>query len=284
MSIATEITRLQNAKASIKSSIENKGVTVPSATKLDGYSTLIDSIQTGITPTGTISITSNGTVDVTNYASANVNVSGSGWDPNQYAEGLVPVGELTLNTATKINNYAFAYKTSITRVIAPNVLTINGSAFEGCSGLLSFSLPNATIGASQTRAFFGCNKLTVAVLPSLTGETMGSTFQNCTLLASADFGPSTTKVSNNTFNNSPAMRALILRGSSVVALGSWNVGCLGGIYSNPSASTIYVPSALISSYETATNWSSAYSAGVTFSSIENSIYASQYADGTSIGA
>lgn len=77
MSIASEITRLQNAKASIKTSIENKGVTVPAATKLDGYSALIDSIQTGITPTGTISITSNGTVDVTSYASADVNVSGS---------------------------------------------------------------------------------------------------------------------------------------------------------------------------------------------------------------
>lgn len=47
MSIATEITRLQNAKASIKTSIENKGVTVPSATKLDGYSTLIDAIPSG---------------------------------------------------------------------------------------------------------------------------------------------------------------------------------------------------------------------------------------------
>lgn len=47
MSIATEITRLQTAKANIKTSIENKGVTVPSATTLDGYPALIDSIQTG---------------------------------------------------------------------------------------------------------------------------------------------------------------------------------------------------------------------------------------------
>lgn len=35
----------------------------------------IASIETGITPTGSIDITSNGTVDVTNYASANVNVA-----------------------------------------------------------------------------------------------------------------------------------------------------------------------------------------------------------------
>lgn len=47
MSIASEISRLQSAKADIKTSIEAKGVTVPSATKLDGYSTLIDQISTG---------------------------------------------------------------------------------------------------------------------------------------------------------------------------------------------------------------------------------------------
>ena len=47
MSIATEITRLNNAKASIKSAIENKGVTVPSSTKLDGYASLVSSIPSG---------------------------------------------------------------------------------------------------------------------------------------------------------------------------------------------------------------------------------------------
>lgn len=47
MSIATEITRLQNAKSALATSIEGKGVTVPSSTKLDGYAALVDSIQTG---------------------------------------------------------------------------------------------------------------------------------------------------------------------------------------------------------------------------------------------
>ena len=45
MSIATEITRLQNAKAALKTAIENKGVTVPSATLIDGYASLVNDIQ-----------------------------------------------------------------------------------------------------------------------------------------------------------------------------------------------------------------------------------------------
>ena len=47
MSIATEISRLQTAKANIKTAIENKGVTVPSSTTLDGYPFLINQISGG---------------------------------------------------------------------------------------------------------------------------------------------------------------------------------------------------------------------------------------------
>ena len=83
MSISSEITRLQTAKANIKTSIENKGVTVPSATKLDGYPTLIDSIPSGgsavIEP---LSVTANGTytapTGVDGYSPVSVNVSGGG--------------------------------------------------------------------------------------------------------------------------------------------------------------------------------------------------------------
>ena len=47
MSIASEITRLQTAKADLKTAIEAKGVTVPSATKLGGYANLVESIPSG---------------------------------------------------------------------------------------------------------------------------------------------------------------------------------------------------------------------------------------------
>ena len=47
MSVQSEITRLQNAKAAIKAAIEGKGVTVPDGTLLDGMASLIESIEAG---------------------------------------------------------------------------------------------------------------------------------------------------------------------------------------------------------------------------------------------
>ena len=47
MSIQTELTRIKNAKAAIKTAIEGKGVTVPDGTLLDGMAALIESIEGG---------------------------------------------------------------------------------------------------------------------------------------------------------------------------------------------------------------------------------------------
>ena len=47
MSIQTELTRIANAKAAIKTAIEGKGVTVPAGTLLDGMAALIESIEAG---------------------------------------------------------------------------------------------------------------------------------------------------------------------------------------------------------------------------------------------
>ena len=47
MSITSELNRLQQAKTDLATSITNKGVTVPAATTLDEYASLIDQIQQG---------------------------------------------------------------------------------------------------------------------------------------------------------------------------------------------------------------------------------------------
>lgn len=47
MSVQSEIDRIAGAKSDISTAITNKGVTVPSGTKLDGMAALIDSISGG---------------------------------------------------------------------------------------------------------------------------------------------------------------------------------------------------------------------------------------------
>ena len=64
MSIQTELTRLTNAKAAIKTAIEGKGVTVPDTTLLDGMASLIESIQAGGGGSGTVSGYATGTYTV----------------------------------------------------------------------------------------------------------------------------------------------------------------------------------------------------------------------------
>ena len=61
MSIQTELTRITNAKAAIKTAIEGKGVTVPEATLLDGMAALIERIQAGVVDFSPFSIITWGT-------------------------------------------------------------------------------------------------------------------------------------------------------------------------------------------------------------------------------
>ena len=117
MSISSEITRISNAKTAISESIANKGVTVPSGTKIDGMATLIDSIQTGgaaVQPSKALTVTSNGTTTITPDApydaikqvDLTVNVSGGGVEDTVTV--TLPIGPQEFNydmevTATYTN-------------------------------------------------------------------------------------------------------------------------------------------------------------------------------------
>ena len=233
-----------------------------------------------------LSVTQNGTYTADTgkaYSPVNVNVP-TGIIIDKIADGSVPDGALVLDTAISITKYAFAYRNKITSVSAPLCEHIDAYAFTNCTNVRSISFPSFTsfLNAQATFAFDGCSALEKVAFPSMTGESNGRTFNSCTSLETVDFG-NAFNVSPQTFNGATAIRTLILRKSdSIVSLAAWNGITLGGIYDNPSQSTIYVPDALKSTYQSATNWVSAYNAGVTFESIEGSYYETHYGDDTVI--
>lgn len=96
MSIASEITRLQNAKSALKTAIEGKGVSVPASTKLDGYSALVDSIEQGggtsTSPNDVEFIDYDGTIIASYSAAEFANLASMPDNPNHTADGLVSQG------------------------------------------------------------------------------------------------------------------------------------------------------------------------------------------------
>lgn len=181
------------------------------------------------------------------------------------------------------NAFVSCHSLALTELPA-GVTYIGSNAFPFCNGLTHISCdgPITTLGSN---AFMGNAsypmQLVTASFPNMTltsnlGSAFGSTSADnaCHLLEFCDIG-STAGINGNAFANCYALETLVLRKTaSVCTLGSvsafLNTPMRG--YNNLTGK-VYVPSALIESYKTATNWATLYNAGtVEFVAIEGSEY------------
>lgn len=225
---------------------------------------------------------------------------GGGASADGIATNTEPSGAVTLSdSVTNIGTYAFAYK-PITSISAPAVTSIGrdafrntlitsvsdsdfphlyetsgtwmGGAFSNMPELLTIKLSGYMSLQDGSGVLQNNPKMTSAEFPNATTNNIGQAgFRNNTAMVLCDIGRA--GIGAQCFTGCTALRTLIIRRTdAVVAINAWSSVVMGGIYSNPTASTIYVPSALVASYQTTDKWSSAYSAGVTFSALETSPY------------
>ena len=93
--------------------------------------------------------------------------------------------------------------------------------------------------------------------PFLTNLPYADTFRGCTKLEFADLGLCT-YLANNTFYGDTKFKTLILRSSTVATLNNTNAFNSSPFASGMSGGTVYVPEALISNYQSASNWSTIF--------------------------
>ena len=233
----------------------------------------VDIVVTNPTPANSTNIAMyNGLLQA--CAIRNLKLTGSWNIPNsfcrQYLQGASPSIQSTLLSVESDAEYA------------------GNGAFANASTLQTVKLPNLRVGyynyqRNTTNMFLSCTSLTKVAFPVL--ERCDQDFLgSCTSLTEVDLR-AVTFIGTYSFRNSTSFNKLIIGGSIVCQLENINAFNSTPFASGNAGGTLYVPQSMISSYQSASNWSTILGyANNSIVSIEGSAYANYYADGTPISA
>ena len=270
--IAENLSRIQSAKADIKTAIEAKGVTVPSSATIDTYDDYISQISGG---GGGIPMPSNLSAAILNdyglLTSAAIK-SGVTSISNNVFYNCSSLSSVTIpNSVTTIGNGAFASCTSLTSIEIPNsVTTIGNNAFSNCSSLTSVTIQSGVTSIDEY-TFYNCSSLTSIEIPNSVTTIGNNAFEYCTSIKSIVIPNSVTTISNSVFNYCYSLKNVSI-GNSVTSIGNnafSNCSKLTSItvnavtpptigsntFNNTNNCPIYVPSESVNAYKSASIWS-----------------------------
>ena len=184
-----------------------------------------------------------------------------------YNDGLKSVN---LPNATDVSNSAFSHCNNLENVKTPKISVIQGNTFNYCYKLNSLDISNANRlnGGNIFNYCYSLNDIDLSNIINVASHALAYTgfgtiiLPNCTSLGSyvgngkristIDLSKNIT-ISGNTFNGVYSLVHLILRSDTLCSLSATSA-----FTSTPIANGlgwIYVPSGLVESYKTASNWS-----------------------------
>ena len=127
-------------------------------------------------------------------------------------------------------------------------VSISAQAFQSCTSLTSVTIPSG-ITSIGDYTFQNCTSLTSITIPSGVTSIGGLAFSKCTSLTSVTIPDSITSIETYAFQNCTSLTSITFEATTPPTLGS-------NAFNNTNNCPIYVPSASVSAYKSATNWSS----------------------------
>lgn len=212
--------------------------------------------------------------------SATLTDSNVGYFSLQKQTGITSLSFPNVTTLANVSTGGFSEMTGLTTFYAPKAQRQPGSLLNGCSSLVNVNLDGLEDTGNLLLSY--CTSLTTVVLPSVK-NIYSQTVRGCTNLEAFDVLASNGFTNQNNMNGCTKLNKLIIRKNGVATLSNVNNFTGTPFASGGTGGEIYVPSAQISSYKTANNWSTIHGYGtITWKAIEGSYYETHYADGRTI--
>ena len=264
-------TQLDADLASVADAIRTKGGTSAQLAFPADFVQAIEDIETG---GGGVTIDEIATRNFPDSITINVDIT-------KYAFASAKTKNVTIASGIKLYESAFRWST-VETIYAPLLTAVNDAdnAFEGCGKLHTIIEYGAQSIGGNT--FNGCGSLTSASFKNAT-TLYTSALKNCSKLPALDFPKLEGIIKTNAFLGCTSLKTLVLRNSVVATLSNINNFTSTPFASGGTGGTLYVPQSLISSYQSATNWSTILGyENNQILPIEGSIYETQYVNGTPI--
>lgn len=255
MSIADEITRLQNAKARLKEILTEKGATLNGNEKLDELVEVTGTFEGGES-TDYLEALCNDTL--TSYSNSNITKV-----KDTLFKGSTKLESIDLPNATSTGGNSFSQCTSLENANLPNATSIGSYAFSDDTNLTTVNIPNATsIGSYAFKQCYDLKNINPINVTTISTQA----FASCNGLESIEL-IKITKIDNYGFRWCYALKKVVIEQTDSVCVFGTNVfdACCHivgttttawGVTHNPDKlkdGYIYVPASLLSQYKVATN-------------------------------